>query len=158
MQRQRCSFSSAHSMRPPAVGRSRRSIRSINPLRVCLSEIGFTIVQHGVTPARSTTPAFASLEAQFFPAIPRDGVGHYTANVVFPSGGDVQLGWSRQGWFGPQDRGDHDRWRSADINVNDQSRGNTRRPCVSGYPVIAALCLVFIVGQSTRDRRRAALR
>jgi hypothetical protein len=118
--------------------------------------IGFTILQHGVTPAEVDDAGIRIVGGQFFPAN-RDGVGHYTATVVFPAAGTFS--WIvEQGWFGPQDLGQITIGGVAAPAATAGSSWQYPAALRLGLPVIAALCLVFIVGQSTRERRRAALR
>ncbi len=124
--------------------------------------IGFTILQHGVTPVEIADVGIRLSEhgrpGQYFPAVP-DGqgrVGHYTADVVFPTAGTFS--WIvEQGMFGPQELGE--------ITITNaappQAAGDAvQHPAVLRYglPIIAALCLVVIVGHSGRERRRPALR
>jgi hypothetical protein len=123
--------------------------------------IGFTILQHGVTPVEVTDVAIrVSLPGEpgeFFPAV-HDGVariGHYTARVVFPSVGTYT--WVvEQGWFGPQDLG-----QIEVAGVAPPPEGEApQHPAALRYglPAVAAMCLAFAVGQGPRDRRRLALR
>jgi hypothetical protein len=118
--------------------------------------IGFTILQHGVTPAEVDDAGIRIVGGQFFPAI-RDGVGHYTANVVFPTAGTFS--WVvEQGWFGPQELGQITIGGAATQAVAAGSSWQYPAALRLGLPLIAALCLVIIVGQSALERRRAALR
>ena len=72
-------------------------------------EVGFTILQHGVTPAVLESGVGIQVElpgggTKFFEAVPFGEPGHYVATVAFPEGGTV--GWTlMMGWFGPQDLG-----------------------------------------------------
>ena len=117
--------------------------------------IGFTILQHGVTPAEVDNAGIRIVGGEFFPAI-RDGVGHYTANVVFPTAGTFS--WIvEQGWFGPQELGQITIGGAASPTASATSSWQHSSALRLGLPLIAALCLVFIVGQSMRERRRAAL-
>jgi hypothetical protein len=118
--------------------------------------IGFTILQHGATPADVDDAGIRIVGGEFFPAI-RDGVGHYTATVVFPTEGTFS--WIvEQGWFGPQALGQITIGGSAAPAATTTSSWQYPAALRLGLPLIAALCLVFIVGQSMRERRRAALR
>ena len=75
--------------------------------------VGFTILQHGVTPVDLLgDPANevgieigrADGSAEFFPAVGEGTVGRYVATVEFPAAGTYV--WSiRMGWFGPQPLG-----------------------------------------------------
>ena len=122
--------------------------------------IGFTILQHGVTPVDLDDVGirvFAEGKAgQFFPAV-ADGpgrVGHYTAHVVFPSVGTFT--WLvEQGYFAPQDLGQ--------ITITSgvappSAASSSPQPAALRYglPLIAALCLVVVVAETVRDRRRLA--
>jgi hypothetical protein len=118
--------------------------------------IGFTILQHGVTPADVDGAGIRIVGGEFFPAV-RDGVGHYTATVVFPTEGTFS--WVvEQGWFGPQELGQITIGGAATPAATAASSWQYPAALRFGLPLIAALCLVIIIGQSTRDRRRAALR
>jgi hypothetical protein len=118
--------------------------------------IGFTILQHGVTPAEVDDAGIRIVGGEFFPAT-RDGVGHYTATVVFPTEGTFS--WVvEQGWFGPQELGQITIGGGTTPATTAGSSWQYPAALRIGLPLIAALCLVIIVGQSTRDRRRAALR
>lgn len=73
-------------------------------------EVGFTILQHGVTPAQVVEDVGIEIVGadgvpDFFPAERGERVGHYIAPVTFPTeAGDY--GWSiRMGWFGWQELG-----------------------------------------------------
>lgn len=72
------------------------------------TEVGYTVLQHGTTPARlaGTGIAIAGADGveRVFPGRPSGAPGHYVARVRFPSGGEWT--WTaRQGWFGPQELG-----------------------------------------------------
>ena len=72
--------------------------------------VGFTILQHGVTPVDLLADpgnevgielVDADGSVAFFPAVSDSAVGHYLANVVFDDAGDHE--WTiRMGWFGSQ--------------------------------------------------------
>ena len=72
-------------------------------------QVGFTILQHGVTPAAvDGEPGIEIVGSdgvvEFFEAVPDELVGHYVASVTFPDAGDYT--WAiRMGWFPPQDLG-----------------------------------------------------
>jgi hypothetical protein len=67
------------------------------------TEIGFTILQHGVTPVDVDDVAVI-IDDRTFPAVQDGEVGHYTAEVTFPDEGKYE--WTvRQGWFGDYDMG-----------------------------------------------------
>jgi hypothetical protein len=124
--------------------------------------IGFTILQHGVTPVDVDGAGIRVFQkgtaGEFFPAL-HDGdgrVGHYTARLVFPREGTFT--WLvEQGFFGPQELGQ--------ITINTSSAtpaaGTAARwPSALRYglPLVAALCVAVIVGRSGRGRRHLALR
>ena len=122
--------------------------------------IGFTILQHGVTPVQVEGAGIRVFQngstGEFFPAV-HDGdgrVGHYTARLLFPREGTFT--WLvEQGFFGPQDLGQ--------ITIATSSAapapGTASRwpsPLRYGLPLVAALCIAVIVGRS--GRRHLALR
>ena len=124
--------------------------------------IGFTILQHGVTPVDVEGAGIRVLQkgttGEFFPAV-HDGdgrVGHYTARVVFPRDGTFT--WLvEQGFFGPQELGQ--------ITINASSTTPAARatsrwpsPIRYGLPLVAALCVAVILGRSGRGRRHLAVR
>ena len=56
-------------------------------------EIGYTVLQHGVTPVRDATPSIrarlaSDLTYQVFPARAESKLGHYVATVSLPTAGD----------------------------------------------------------------------
>jgi hypothetical protein len=73
------------------------------------ADVGFTIRQHGVTPANPDGEVGVSIRSAdgtetFFAGVPEGRVGHYVARVRFPAPGSYQ--WAiRQGWFAAQDLG-----------------------------------------------------
>ncbi len=87
------------------------SIDSVPTPRAGATEVvGFTILQHGVTPVDLLADPGSEVgielvdadgSVSFFPAVSDGGVGHYLATVVFDDAGDHE--WSiRMGWFGSQ--------------------------------------------------------
>jgi hypothetical protein len=87
------------------------SVDSIPSPRAGASEvIGFTILQHGVTPVDLLADPGNEVGIElvsgdgsidFFPAVAGGSVGHYLATVRFDDAGDLE--WSiRMGWFGSQ--------------------------------------------------------
>jgi hypothetical protein len=72
-------------------------------------EVGFTILQHGKTPAVLDRDVGIELRqedgsSEFFVAVPSGEPGHYVATVSFPDEGTVN--WTlMMGWFGPQSLG-----------------------------------------------------
>lgn len=73
------------------------------------TEVGFWILQHGVTPARLDTDVgveitTASGRTTFVAAAPSGAVGHYVATVQLDEPGTTR--WAvHMGWFGAQDLG-----------------------------------------------------
>ena len=122
--------------------------------------IGFTILQHGVTPVQVEGAGIRVVQngttGEFFPAV-HDGdgrVGHYTARLVFPREGTFT--WLvEQGFFGPQDLG---QITIAASSATPATGTASRWPSPLRYclPLVAALCIAFIVGHS--GRRHLALR
>jgi hypothetical protein len=120
--------------------------------------IGFTILQHGVTPVEVEGAGIRVFQqgttGEFFPAI-HDGdsrIGHYTARVVFPKEGTFT--WLvEQGFFEAQALGQITITSSA---ADTASRWPT--PLRYGLPLVAVLCVGVIVGGSARGRRHLAVR
>lgn len=73
-------------------------------------EVGFTILQHGVTPARVDADVGIAITdadgaTRFVPAVASGAVGHYVATVQLDEPGRTR--WVLHlGWFGPQDLGE----------------------------------------------------
>jgi hypothetical protein len=71
------------------------------------TEIGFTILQHGQTPVNVDDVAVVIRvdgDEQVSPALQEGEVGHYVADVTFPTEGRYE--WAiRQGWFGDHELG-----------------------------------------------------
>lgn len=121
--------------------------------------IGLTILQHGVTPVdladvgiRVTGPGGPS---QFFPAVSDapDRVGHYTADVVFPSAGTFS--WIvEQDIFGPQDLGRVTVTGAAGGSSVTGEAGPGPAILRYGLPLVAALCIAIIIRELGRGRRR----
>ena len=72
--------------------------------------VGFTILQHGVTPVALDEDVGIELSLDdgtsgYFPATADGEVGHYVAEVTFPEA-TGEYDWSvRMGWFGPYELG-----------------------------------------------------
>ena len=72
--------------------------------------VGFTILQHGVTPVALDEDVGIELSlddgtSDYFPATADGEVGHYVAEVRFPEAAG-EYDWSvRMGWFGPYELG-----------------------------------------------------
>jgi len=124
--------------------------------------IGFTILQHGVTPVEVAGAGIRVFQngttGEFFPAL-HDGdgrVGHYTARVVFPREGTFT--WLvEQGGFEPQQLGQITIGASSTTQAADTA-ARWPSPLRYGLPLVAAVCVAFIVGRSGRDRRHLAVR
>jgi hypothetical protein len=124
--------------------------------------VGFTILQHGVTPAEVEGAGIRvsgqGEDGEFFPAGRDDDgrAGHYTAQVVFPQAGTFT--WVvEQGWFGPQQLG---RITVTSATSSSTAGGSSRTSAVLRYglPLVAALCLVVIIVPNGLGRRRLAVR
>ena len=121
--------------------------------------IGFTILQHGVTPVQVDGVGIRVFQTgstgEFFPAVDDgDRVGHYTARLVFPHEGTFT--WLvEQGFFGPQDLGQITITTSSATPASATS-SRWPSPLRYGLPLVAALCVAVIVGRS--GRRHLALR
>ena len=74
------------------------------------ADVGFTILQHGVTPVDLTDDVGIEIvradgNVDFFAAAQDGEVGHYTAAVTFPTSLSDHSWNIRMGWFGSQDLG-----------------------------------------------------
>jgi hypothetical protein len=119
-------------------------------------DVGFMILQHGVTPVdlddgvgiQVTGP---SGKTEFFPARHEGERGHYVATVVFREAGASS--WSvAQGWFAPHDLG------SITVGAtpaSPMSPGNDQSPALLRYglPALALALGAFAVFDMTRSRR-----
>lgn len=122
-------------------------------------DVGFTILQHGVTPRQSDEMGgdvgieivSADGTAEFFRATPTARAGHHVAAVTFPAEGEYT--WHiRMGWFGPQELGTL-RIAAADSTaISGADAWNVARWGVLGVAV--ALGLVAV--DPLRARRRSA--
>jgi hypothetical protein len=122
--------------------------------------VGFTILQHGVTPVDPTDDVGIELTAadgttSYFPAIAEGGVGHYVASVTFPDDGEYR--WrARQGWFAPHDLGTISVGAGADAGATGGDGWTS-----GARPVLLASCLVLglvaIVDAVVGRRRTAAV-
>jgi hypothetical protein len=115
--------------------------------------IGFTILQHGVTPVAVDDVRIevtsASGTTVTFPAVPDGPVGHYVATVVFDEPGAAT--WTvHQGWFGEQQLG------TITVGGASAGGGSFRAPGAIrfGLPVLAALLAAVAVGDALAARRR----
>ncbi len=74
------------------------------------TEVEFTILQHGVTPAELDEGVGIEITdpdggTSFFPAISNGQVGHYVATVTFPDVPGTYEWRVQMGWFGPHELG-----------------------------------------------------
>ncbi|BAN04226.1 hypothetical protein YM304_39120 [Ilumatobacter coccineus YM16-304] len=117
-------------------------------------EIGFTILQHGVTPADLADDVGIEIigtdgMVSYFAAEQDDTVGHYTASVTFPTtAGEYE--WNiRMGWFGPQELGS--------LNIapdNDSTTITTAWPTVRWIMVALIVALGAVAVSSLAMSRR----
>ena len=117
------------------------------------------VKQHGITPMADVTPSITVISSKgaehLFPAHPTGTIGHYVAEVDFPSAGT----WSARISDGFTDATPH---RISTLNVG----GNTAAPAGFPWPqtvMIAFLVLLFAGGWiatsgSLRSRERRAAR
>ena len=124
--------------------------------------VGFTILQHGVTPVDLTEGVAIEVTAAdgastVFPAHLEGATGHYVATVVFPVSGTYH--WSvQQGWFEPQSLG---MLTVADPSAAAASAGGGGSSSVSWLgSILAVLAGLFALGalvdlvRTTRRRRQ----
>lgn len=74
------------------------------------TDVGFRILQHGVTPVDLTEDVGIELIAAdgsttYFPATLDGATGHYVATVTFPDAAGSYAWTVQMGWFGPQSLG-----------------------------------------------------
>ena len=119
-------------------------------------EVGFTILQHGVTPADLADDVGIEIvhtdgTLDYFAAERDESIGHYTASVTFPTAtGEYE--WNiRMGWFGPQELGT--------VNVTS---GNDPRTTTTVWPTVrwamvtlTAVLAAVAVSNLAASRRRA---
>ena len=123
------------------------------------AQIGFTILQHGVSPAELTEGVGVEIvhedgTVETFPA-QGDGVpGHYVATVTFPTGtGSYQ--WSvRMGWFGEHDLGTLTVGGATD-STSSSAWQSTRWVMLAATVALGATMLVDLA--FARRRRSSAL-
>jgi hypothetical protein len=126
------------------------------------TEVGYTILQHGVTPVAVDDTFIvvqpAKGEALRFAGRPEGPVGHHVASVTFPSSG--QFTWTvEQGWFGPQDLGTID-VVSTPVAATSSSLGSDGSPAALRIGLLAATLMcaaVFGAGLASRRRRPSVL-
>ena len=123
------------------------------------AQIGFTILQHGVSPAELTDGVEVEIvhedgTVEDFPA-QGDGVaGHYVATVTFPNGTGT-FRWSiRMGWFGEHDLGTLTVGGATDAPSTSAWQG-ARRAMLAATVALGAMMLVDLA--LPRRRRSSAL-
>lgn len=121
-------------------------------------DVGFTIRAHGVNPVDMTenvgiTVTSVGGAAHYFPAAGDGTVGHYVAQVEFPSVGRYR--WSiRQGWFGDQDLGQIDAGAPTRVVTTGSSPGSLRYIALGGAMLFGLVTLTDVV---MARRRRLSL-
>jgi hypothetical protein len=131
------------------------------------TEVGFTLLQHGVTPvdAASLEGVEVAIEVTgpsgvftVFEARPEGATGHYVATVVFEEG---QSTWQiRQGWCAPQPLGVINVGTSAALEapVAVESSSAYRWPSAARalLPLAAVVLAGVAVADAVSSRRRKA--
>ncbi len=117
-------------------------------------EVGFTILQHGVTPADLADDVGIEIigtdgTLDYFAAAQDETIGHYTASVTFPTtAGDYE--WNiRMGWFGPQELGS-----LSVTSGNDPATMTTAWPTVRWMMVAFTVVLAAVAVSSLATSRR----
>ena len=77
------------------------------------TEVSFTILQHGITPADLHEGVGIEISGQdgassFFPAVGDGTAGHYVSTVTFPEAAGTYEWQVQMGWFGPYELGSLD--------------------------------------------------
>ena len=126
-------------------------------------DIGFTILQHGKTPAQLEPSDDVGLEitsasgdTRFFAAVQSGAIGHYVATVTFTEAGTHT--WTvHQGWFGPQDLGS--------LSIGTSTAGASTGSATTSYsapgwmryglPMLAALLGAYALFDAITSRRRS---
>jgi hypothetical protein len=122
-------------------------------------EVGFTILQHGVTPAADLDDVgveivLADGSVRFAPAFADGPPGHYVATVSFPEAGTHE--WSiRMGWFGSYDLGPLE--VNAATSTSSSSWPPLRLGLVAGVLVLAGVAVADAIGSRTRRRTEVAV-
>ncbi len=117
-------------------------------------EVGFTILQHGVTPADLADDVGIEIidpdgTVTYFAAEQGKTIGHYTASVTFPTtAGDYE--WNiRMGWFGPQELG------SLNVSPDNESATITAAwPTVRWIMAALTVALGAVAASSLATARR----
>lgn len=118
-------------------------------------DIGFTILQHGVTPADLAADVGIEIvradgTLDYFAAEQDETIGHYTASVTFPSAPGTYAWNMRMGWFGPQELGT--------VNVassNDSATTTTVWPVARWAMLALAVALAAVAVTNLTASRRS---
>lgn len=121
------------------------------------TSVGFTILQHGVTPVDlledpsndvGISIVGADGREQYFPAVSDGTVGRYVATIEFPPAGRAQ--WSiRMGWFGDQPLG------TLDVTTGERVSGHGWPPLRIGLVMLATGLAAVAMIDAVGGRRRA---
>jgi hypothetical protein len=118
------------------------------------AQVGFTILQHGVTPVDLDEGVGIEIvrddgTAAFFPATSDGSAGHYLSAVTFPETSGSYAWKIRMGWFGPHELG------TLDVRSPATGTGGSIWPDVRWVMVPITIVLAAIaVASAVADRRR----
>jgi len=124
-------------------------------------EVGFTILQHGVTPADLTDDVGIEVVGadgtlSYFAAEPDGAVGHYSASVTMPST-PGEYDWNiRMGWFGPQELGSLSISSGSDVGGSASSAWPTARWVLAALTAGLAVVAVSSLAAARRSTHVAA--
>jgi hypothetical protein len=110
-------------------------------------DVGFTVLQHGVTPVDLPSDVGIEVTAadgtnSYFPAVADGRPGHYVAAVVFPAEGDYT--WrARQGFFAPHELGT--------ITVGTDSTASGTSDSTPWLPPVLLACTVLLTLVAVTD-------
>lgn len=120
------------------------------------AEVGFTILQHGVTPVELADDVGIEIVSDdgattYFAAEPDETIGHYTASVTFPNAAG-EYDWNiRMGWFGDQGLG------TLTVGSGNDSTSAATTIWATGrwimLAIAAALAAVALSSLATRQRK-----
>ena len=121
------------------------------------TDVGFTILQHGVTPVDIDEGVelvvMGPNGTTVFPA-ERDGrVGHYVATIRVPANGSYRW-FVRQGWFGEQSLG---MFVTSDGGVASAGGWQAPKPLAPGLVGLACVFAGLAVVDALRGRRRPVI-
>ena len=126
--------------------------------------VGFTILQHGKTPAQLEPTDKVGLElttpsgtTTYFPATQQGAVGHFVATVSFAESGAYS--WTvYQGWFGPQKLGPLTvEPNTSTAGTSASTDGDSPAWLRYGLPPLAALLGAYALVDAITSRRRSAV-